>query len=190
MTDDVQEISNLLVNSIMKGYTGDLRYIAWRYASSLRRLLLPILHRWGVGMCRHPIGNGLYLGGTLVYPWGNLTLKPEAHTDCYVWIAADGNYLETVDMTSSWGHEPSTVIYHGPVTREFVSDVGTIGDDLDVSAVLDSLPKYRAGDMGWGKVEDSKVPRTPRLLKGEVGDGINEPLSNKELQQWGMTATE
>lgn len=70
------------VHSIMKDYSGDMRYITWRYASSLRKLLLPILHRWGVGMCRHPLGNKLYFGGTLIYPHGNLTLKPEAPTDC------------------------------------------------------------------------------------------------------------
>lgn len=108
----------------------------------------------------------------------------------YVWIAEHGDYLETVDMTASWGHEPSAVIYHGPVTREFIKDVGLIGADLDVLTVLDSLPKYRAGDMEWERVVDEVLPRTPGLLKGEVPNTISEPLSDDELQQWGMSATE
>lgn len=74
----------------------------------------------------------------------------------YVWIAARGEHLETVDMTASWGHEPSDVLYYGPITREFIEDVGGI-DNLDADAVLDTLPKYKAGDIEWERVLDEVV---------------------------------
>lgn len=107
----------------------------------------------------------------------------------YVWIATRGEHLETVSITASWGHEPSDVVYYGPVTREFIADVGGI-DNLDADAVLGTLPKYRAGDIEWERVVDSRPPHTPGLLEGEVSDAINEPITDEELYQWGMTATE
>ena len=113
----------------------------------------------------------------------------------YVWLTYLDNCLAIVDMTSSQGHELSDVLYYGPVTREYVEDLNTIGDDLDVLTVLDCLPKYKLIDSRWVRHYHrprgtGEPARTPGLLKGEVGDAISEPLSDEELEQWGMTATE
>lgn len=120
--------SVLLVNAIMDRYAVDVQYVAKLGAASLRGLLLPILHRWGVGMCRHPIGDGSYFGGTLIYPRGNLSLNPEvkgyeAGTDTNtVYVGREVGALDALDLlhpelSRALWTEVTVPIYNGDRTQ-------------------------------------------------------------------------
>ena len=120
----------------------------------------------------------------------------------YVWLVSwGGHFLEPLGFSESLtlgtgdtNDYSTNTIYYGPITQAFIDDTGIGAIDHDPHPYLDVLPKYTLHEGGkWVRVyyRPGSARRFPGLLlKGEVSDAINEPLSDGDLHQWGQTATE